>query len=123
MSLETVVIALALLGTLIASVLAVLFWFKPEKGMAMAMAHHRLEFLPRVMADRYAGMVLIVLAALIRGDMGIIAFVSFVLAGTALADTYIYCRAGHSYGPHLSAGVIGLAVSGLAMVAPFKGAL
>lgn len=121
MSLETIVIVLALLGTLIPSVLAVLFWFKPEKGMAMA--HHRLEMLPKVMADRYVGMVAIALGAVIHGDMGIIAFVTFVLAGTALADVYIYARAGHSYGPHLTAALVGLSVGVLATAAHFKGTL
>ena len=118
---ETAVITLALIGAMIPTYIGALFALDPVR--ALPQATHRLELLPRVMADRYAAFALFALAAAWSGDMRIIAVTFAILAVPGLGDAVIYARAGHSFRKHLAAGLAALFVSALAFAAiPTNGA-
>lgn len=87
--------------------LTVLVAANPAAGLARLT--HRPEFLPQVMAFRYAGFALLALAAAILGDPRVLLALMLAFALVSFGDTWIYARAGHRHAPHLLAGIASLA--------------
>ncbi|GAB4301240.1 MAG: hypothetical protein Kow0058_16220 [Roseovarius sp.] len=102
-------------GVLVCGGLALVFLRDPLRGMAIAA--HRPEQLPQVMADRYVAFTLLAAAATLHGEAGGIAVLFAVFAVMGLADAWIYARAGHAHGRHLAAGLAAALVAGVALLA------
>ncbi|MDT8327353.1 MAG: hypothetical protein RQ750_08225 [Roseovarius sp.] len=119
MTLTSLAIALSGAGVLVTGGLSALFLRAPVAGMAAA--QHRADKLPEVMADRFVGMGVLALAATLYGDLKVIAVLFAVFAYTGFHDAWIYARGGFPIAPHVSAGVAGLIVSGVALLAMGQG--
>lgn len=120
MTLTGLAIALSGAGVLVTGALAVLFLRNPVAGLAQTT--HRAEKLPEVMADRYVGMVLLAVGATLYGDLKVIAVLFSVFAYFGFHDAWIYARGGFPIAKHVSAGVAGLIVAIVAMLAMRQGA-
>ncbi len=120
MTLTTLAIALSGAGALVTGALAFLFLRDPVAGLAQTT--HRAEKLPEVMADRYVGMLVLAIGATFYGDLKVIAVLFAVFAYTGFHDAWIYARGGFPIAKHVSAGVAGMIVSIVAMIAMGQGA-
>lgn len=89
---------------LVLAALATAFWTNPERGLTQTT--HRLEQLPRVMADRYTGFAVLALFFTIYGDLNVLAALFAVCAFIGFADGVIYARAGHPHMKHTISGVL-----------------
>lgn len=84
--------------------MALAFWRDPEVGMRQTT--HRVELLPRVMADRYTAFAVLALALTLHGDLGLLAVFFGVCAFMGFADGLIYARAGQPHAKHTASGVL-----------------
>ena len=115
MDLATLALICSALGVVVSGVLAWLFIADPENGLKQST--HRRDQLPFVMADRYIAFAWLALFATLYRDMNVIAAVFAAFAFMALADAWIYARAGHAYVKHLMAGIGALLVVAIALMA------
>ncbi len=105
-------IILAWAGVIVTGWLALLFVLDPAQGMRHTT--HRLDQLPRVMADRYIAMAFLAVGAAWKGDPAVIAWLFAAFAFMGLADAVIYARAGQPMGRHLAAGLAAAVVAAIA---------
>lgn len=92
--------------------LAWLFWTDPARGLAQTT--HRVEMLPRVLADRYTAFAILGLVFALYGDPLVLAAFFAVCALMGFADGWLYARAGHPHMKHTISGVasvVALAIS------------
>ncbi|MGI1661168.1 hypothetical protein ACRDNQ_02920 [Palleronia sp. KMU-117] len=89
---------------LILAAMAVAFWRDPDDGLRQT--SHRIELLPRVMADRYTAFAILALVLTLHGDLAVLAAFFAVCAFMGFADGLIYARAGHPHGKHTLSGVL-----------------
>ena len=115
MTLTGITLTLAWLGVFVTTGLGVLFVRNPTR--ALALTTHRLEDLPKVMADRYFALALLALGAVIHADLKIIAYLFAVFSFLGFADAWIYHRAGKPIAKHFAAGVAGCIVTLCALLA------
>lgn len=115
MSLAMLAIYLSAGGVIATGALAVLFVRNPAS--AMAIATHRPEKLPCVMADRYIAFCGLALFATLYGDLNVIAALFGAFAFMGFADAFIYARGGFPAAKHLLAGALALIVTSIALLA------
>ncbi len=84
--------------------MAWLFWTDPARGLAETT--HRVEMLPRVMADRYTAFAVLGLFLTLYGDFRVLAVFFAVCAFMGFADGALYARAGHPHMKHTTSGVL-----------------
>ena len=82
-------------------------WFLIAPEAALAQTSHRLDFLPFVMAGRYAFFGALLIGALYHGDPTVIAFLLAGFAGLGFFDAIVY--AAFDPWPHFAAGALSLA--------------
>jgi len=114
-TLSTLALTLSGVGVAVTGTLAALFIRDPIKGMAET-THHAAQ-LPLVMTGRYIALTLLALGATIHGNMAVIAFLFAVFAFLGFADAFIYARANRSMAKHLTAGIMALIVTCVALAA------
>ena len=115
MTVATLTLVFAFLGAVFTGSLAFLFLRDPER--ALVATTHRLEQLPKVMADRYFAFTLLALGAVVYGDFKVIAYLFAVYSFLGFADAWIYSRIGKSYVKHFAAGVLAIIVMITALLA------
>ena len=104
---------------LILAAMAVAFWRDPEEGLRQTT--HRVELLPRVMADRYTAFAVLALVLTLHGDLTVLAAFFAVCAFMGFADGLIYARAGHPHGKHTLSGVLSVGALGITLAAMATG--
>jgi len=87
----------------------------PRRGLGVLT--HRPEFLPQVMAVRYAGLALLALLGAATADRDFLLALMLAFALISVGDTIIYARAGHRFAPHAIAGAASLAAAVLLLSA------
>jgi hypothetical protein len=120
MTLAQFAILLSAGGVVLTGWLAAIFVVDPVRGMARV--SHRLEDLPKVMADRYIAFMALAAGATWYGDLAVIAYLFAVFAFMALADAVIYVRVNKPFLPHLLAGIAAACVALVALFAQTNGA-
>jgi len=120
MTLTMITLILAGLGCIWTGLLAVAFIINPAHGLQLT--DHAENQLPRVMGDRYVFLVALAVAALIYGDLKVIAFLYAGFAFLGFADAFIYGRVRKPVTKHIMAGVSALVVVIFAVVALLTGA-
>ena len=103
----------ALIAAAFTLLLALIFLFAPERGLAVT--KHHADKLPLIMAGRYLFMTMIVVGVVFAGSAELLAYVFMGLAGVAFFDAAVYAQAKRSTLPHIGAGVGALVVSALAL--------
>ena len=83
----------------------------PREGLAKL--DHREADLPAVMAGRYLCFLVMTVLAVAYGDLMVMLGLQLSFLVASLADTWIYWRGGHRYGPHLMAGFASAVAAGL----------
>jgi hypothetical protein len=104
MTLFDLTVVFGVVAAVILGVLAAAFWRNPLQGMTLAT--HRLEMLPRVMADRYTAFAFLAVAVVLFGDLRLYAVLFTICAFMGLVDGLIYARAGHPHLKHTASGVL-----------------
>jgi ABC-type spermidine/putrescine transport system permease subunit II len=104
---------------LILAAMAVAFWRDPDEGLRQTT--HRVELLPRVMADRYTAFAILALVLTLHGDLGVLAAFFAVCAFMGFADGLIYARAGHPHIKHTLSGVLSVGALGITLAAMATG--
>ena len=94
------------IACLVLTLMAVAFWTDPDKGMVRTT--HRVELLPRVLADRYTAFALLGLFATVYGDLNVLAAFFAVCALMGFCDGRIYAVAGHPHIKHTISGVLSI---------------
>ncbi len=94
--------------------LAVLFFWKPERGLTFAT--HERDYLPEVMANRYLAMALIMAGALYDGEPALIAFVFAATGLSAAHDARIYARHRKPFFKHVFSAVFSAIVAAAALL-------
>lgn len=84
--------------------MAFLFWRDPKDGMRQTT--HRVEMLPRVMADRYTAFAILAVVLTLRGDLWLMAALFGVCAFMGFADGLIYARANLPHIKHTASGIL-----------------
>ena len=116
--LATVAIILAGLGVVVTGWLV---WnFARDTDAGMVAVSHKLDQLPNVMTGRYAGFFMLALAAVMYGDLKVIAVLYAVFAFCAFWDAGVYQRLRGQRSdvdpkPHFVAGLASVLVSGVAV--------
>ena len=111
-------LAVALVGwtaVLVTAGLTLLVAADPGRGLAALT--HRPEFLPQVMAVRYAGHALLALGGALLAEPDVMLALMLAFALISIGDTIIYARAGHRVAPHAIAGAASLAAIALLLTA------
>lgn len=104
MSLSLLTMIFGALTLVVLGAMALAFWLNPARGLALTT--HRVELLPRVMADRYTAFAILAVVALVHGDPVLYAALFAVCAFMGLADGVIYARAGQPHMKHTLSGVL-----------------
>ncbi|MEO8531462.1 MAG: hypothetical protein ABI459_09570, partial [Deltaproteobacteria bacterium] len=92
----------------------------PAHGLQMT--DHFEDQLPRVMSDRYVFLLGLAVAALLYGDLKVIAFLYTGFAFLGFADAFIYARVRKPVTKHIMAGAFASIVVIIALVALLTGA-
>lgn len=100
---------------LILAAMAVAFWRDPDDGLRQTT--HRIELLPRVMADRYTAFALLALVLTLHGDLSVLAAFFAICAFMGFADGLIYARAGHPHAKHTLSGALSIGALAITLAA------
>ena len=101
----TVLVTLCgIITVLILGYMAFLFLRDPTDGMRQTT--HRVEMLPRVMADRYTAFAILAVVLTIYGDLRLMATLFAVCAFMGFADGLIYKRANLPHMKHTASGIL-----------------
>ncbi|NKB28092.1 MAG: hypothetical protein GKR99_11275 [Rhodobacteraceae bacterium] len=100
---------------LILGYMAFLFWRDPEDGLAQTT--HRVELLPRVMADRYTAFAILAVVLTLYGNLWLMAALFGVCAFMGFADGLIYKRAGVAHMKHTASGILSAGALGVTLIA------
>ncbi|MFT4958981.1 MAG: hypothetical protein ACI92Z_000053 [Paracoccaceae bacterium] len=107
--LPTLMLIIGGMMTLMVVYLGVIFWLRPEKGMAFAT--HSIDGLPQVMVNRYFVIAMMIGGSLVYGRPEVVAF-SFAVTGVGpLHDAWVYHKLGTSYQKHLIPAALSAVIS------------
>ena len=115
MTLTALATGLAWLGVAITAALALVCLRNPAEGLRHL--SHRPEHLPEVMEGRYLAFFGFSVFVALYGDFTVLGFWGLALGFMAMADTFIYLRAGKSWGRHAAAALAALVVTTVAFLA------